>query len=430
MNCPVLDFSFQEGSMNQAEALQKVRKMRFEQIYRKWKDKELRQADAAEILNMSERTFRRYAIRYENSGTEGLLDKRVERTSPRRASVEEVVEVESLYRDLYMGRNVVHFYEAYTQRHEGKRSYNWVKSCLHRAELVKPSRRRGPHRQLRDRKPREGMMIHQDASDHEWVSGEKWDLVVTMDDATGEIYSAFFVGQEGTQSSFRGVREVLEGRGIFSSFYSDRGSHYWITPVAGGRVDKENLTQFGRAMAELGVRMIPGYSPQARGRSERMFRTLQGRLPQELREAGIRGMEEANEYLSQRFLGPFNEKFSVEPGEQGSAFVPLLGVDLDNILCIKNPRVVGNDNCVSYKGMKLQIPPVKDRYHFVRANVMVHEYDDGRMAVYHGKRRVGSYDSVGRLSKGGRVNRDSIQIGGHVGDPSFTSASSGYALRD
>ena len=415
--------------MNQTEALQKVRKMRFEQTYRKWKDKELRQADAAEILNMSERTFRRYVVRYENSGTEGLLDKRVERTSPRKASVEDVAEVERLYRHIYMGRNVAHFYEAYTQLHGGKRSYNWVKNCLHRTGLVKPSRRRGPHRQLRDRKPCEGTMIHQDASDYRWVPKQKWDLVVTMDDATGEVYSAFFVDQEGTWSSFRGVRKVLEDKGIFSSFYSDRGSHYWHTPVAGGLVDKENLTQFGRAMVELGVRMIPGYSPQARGRSERMFRTLKGRVPQELREAGIRRMEDANEYLSQRFLEPFNKKFSVEAREQRSAFVPLLGVNLDNILCLKNPRVVGNDNCVNYKGMKLQIPPVKDRYHFVRANVMVHEYDDGRMAVYHGKRRVGSYDRVGRLSKGRRANRESIQIGGHVGDPSFTSASSGYALR-
>ena len=412
--------------MNGTELLQKIRTMQFEQIYRKWKNKELRQADAAEILNMSERMFRRYVVRYENEGTEGLLYKRIERSSPRRASVEEVDTVERLYQERYMGRNVVHFYEAYTQLHRGRRSYNWVKNCLHRAGLVAPSRRRGPHRQLRERKPRAGMMLHQDASTHQWVLGKVWDLVVTMDDATGEIYSAFFVAQEGTWSSFRGVREVLERRGIFSSPYSDRGSHYWSTPVAGGRVDKENPTQFGRAMGELGVVMIAAYSPQARGRSERMFGTLQGRLPQELREAGITQMEEANEFLADKFIGAFNEKFSVEAREEGSAFVPPLGVSLENILCLKNQRVVGNDNCASCKGMSLQIPQVKDRYHFVRAKVMVHEYSDGDMAIYHGRRRVGSYDREGRVKGEGGARRTRARIGGHR---SFTSPPSGYALR-
>ena len=411
--------------MNRTKLLQKIRTMQFEQMYQRWKNKELRQEDAAQILNMSERTFRRYVLRYEKDGREGLLDKRTERSSPRRASAEEVEAVECLYRDCYTGRNVVHFYEAYTEGHGGKRSYSWVKDCLHRAGLVAPSRRRGPHRQLRERKPGAGMMIHQDASRHRWVPGKVWDLVVTMDDATGEIYSAFFVAQEGTWSSMRGVREVLESKGIFSSFYSDRGSHYWNTPVAGGRVDKENPTQFGRAMADLGVVMIAAYSPQARGRSERMFGTLQGRLPQELREADIREMEEANKFLADKFIEAFNEKFSVEAREEGSAFVPLLGVGLENILCLKHQRVVGNDNCVSYKGLRLQIPPVQDRYHFVRAKVMVHEYSDGSMAIYHGKRKVGSYDSEGQLKTEGEVSKAKARMGGHR---SFTSASSGYAL--
>ncbi len=397
--------------MNRTELLQNIRTMQFEQIYRRWKNKDLRQADAAQILNMSERTFRRYVVRYETEGTEGLADRRIERSSPRKASSEEVEAVECLYRDHYMGRNVVHFHEAYKQRHGGKRSYNWVKDCLHRAGLVAPSRRRGPHRQLRERKPRAGMMLHQDASKHRWIPGEVWDLVVTMDDATGEIYSAFFVAQEGTWSSFRGVRDVLERRGIFSSLYSDRGSHYWRTPVAGGRVDKGNPTQFGRAMGELGVVMIAAYSPQARGRSERMFGTLQGRLPQELREEGIRGMEEANEFLADKFVEDFNEKFSVEAREEGSAFVPLLGVGLENILCLKHQRIVGNDNCVSYKGRSLQIPPVKDRYHFVRAKVVVHEYPEGGMAIYHDKRRVGVYDREGGLIRGAREISRAVALG-------------------
>ncbi len=191
---------------------------------------------------------------------------------------------------------------------------------------------------------------------------------------------------------------MLESEGIFTSLYSDRGSHYWNTPKAGGRVDKDNPTQFGRAMEELGVVMIPGYSPEARGRSERMFRTLQGRLPQELREAGITRMEEANEFLADKFIAAFNEKFSVPAREEGRAFVPLLGVGTEDILCLKHRRVVGNDNCVRYGGMSLQIPPVRDRAHFVRAKVVVHEYEDGSMGVFHeGKRRLGSYDREGNL---------------------------------
>ena len=211
----------------------------------------------------------------------------------------------------------------------------------------------------------------------------------------------------------RGVRDVLESKGIFSSFYSDRGPHYWSTPKAGGRVDKENLTQFGRAMRELGIVMIPGYSPEARGRSERMFETLQGRLPAELCELGIVEMEEANRFLRDKFVPDFNRRFMAAPAEEGSAFVPLLGVGLDNILCLKHPRVVGNDNCVSYKGKRLQIPPVEYRYHFVKAKVMVHEYSDGSMAIYHGKRRVGSYDSEGRLKSEGETSRAKVHIGGH-----------------
>ncbi len=239
--------------MDRTKYLQMVRTNQFKRIYDGWKDKKLTQAQAAAQLKMSERTFRRYVVRYEDQGAEGLLDRRLGRESPRRASVEEISEVVALYGDRYPRRNIRHFYEAYVERHGGRRCYSWVKRCLQDAGVVPRGRHRGLHRELRERKEREGMMIHQDASTHRWVPEEQWDLVATMDDATGRIYSAFFVAQEGTQSSFRGVREVLEGEGIFYSFYSDRGSHYWKTPKAGGRVDKENPTQFSRVMRELVV---------------------------------------------------------------------------------------------------------------------------------------------------------------------------------
>ena len=384
--------------MNQPRYLQMVRTNRFELVYKRWKERKLTQAEAGERLEMSERTFRRYVVRYEEEGKQGVLDKRLGKPSPRRASQQEVSRVVALYRDCYPNRNIRHFYEAYEEVHGGARGYSWVKRCLQDAGVVPRGKRRGPHRELRERKRQEGEMIHQDASTHRWVCGETWDLVVTMDDATGWIYSAFFVVQEGTWSSMRGVGDVLESKGIFTSFYSDRGSHYWSTPRAGGRVDKENLTQFGRAMKELGIVMIPGYSPEARGRSERMFKTLQGRLPAELEEQGIVEMGEANRYLSESFVDDFNRRFSVAAAEEGSAFVPLLGVGLEDILCLKHQRVVGNDNCVKYKGMSLQIPPVGDRAHFVRAKVVVHKYEDGSMAVVHeGKRRLGFYNRLGNL---------------------------------
>jgi len=384
--------------MDQSRYLQMVRTNRFELIYSRWKQRKLTQAEAGEQLEMSERTFRRYVVRYEEHGRQGLADKRLGKPSPRRASREEVCGVVELYRDCYPNRNIRHFYEAYVECHGGARGYSWVKRCLQGAGVVPRGRRRGPHRESRERKRQEGEMIHQDASTHRWVPKEVWDLVVTMDDATGKIYSAFFVVQEGTWSSMRGVRDAVESRGIFTSFYSDRGSHYWSTPETGGLVDKENLTQFGRAMAELGILMIPGYSPEARGRSERMFKTLQGRLPAELAEQGIEEMGEANKYLRESFVEDFNSRFAVAAAEEESTFVPLLGVGLEDILCLKHRRTVGNDNCVIYKGKSLQIPPVKDRYHFVRAKVMVHEYEDGSMGVFHqGKRRLGVYDREGDL---------------------------------
>src|SRR5699024_2031268 len=278
-------------------------------------------------------------------------------------------------------------------------SYTWVKKRLQAADLVKPGKRKGPHRIRRERKPLAGMMIHQDGSTHRWVPDHVWDLIVTMDDATSEIYSGVFVDEEGTWSSFAGVRETLEAKGLFSSFYSDPGSHYWHPPNAGGGVDKRQLTQFGRAMAELGIQMIPSYSPQARGRSERMFATLQGRLPKELAAAGITEIEAANRFLKTQFLPDFNRRFSVAAADPGEAFVPLLGTALDDILCLKDSRTVNRDNCVNYRGHTLQIPRTAGRCHYVKAKVMVHEYEDGATAIFHGPRRLADYHADGTIKQ-------------------------------
>lgn len=243
------------------------------------------------------------------------------------------------------------------------------------------------------------MMIHQDGSRHEWVPGKKWDLIVTMDDATNEHYNVFFVQEEGTASSFQGVQDVILRKGLFSTLYTDRGSHYWHTPKEGGKVSKTQLTQFGRAMQQLGIMMIPAYSPEARGRSERMFRTHQDRLVKELALHNITTMEDANRYIKKTYLPAYNREFKQKPLEEGSAFVPWVGTRLEDILCEHHERTVTPDNCVSFEGMTLQIPPDQYRCHYVRAKVNVHRYVDGSLAIFHGPRKLADYDQNGQLRK-------------------------------
>lgn len=380
--------------MKRTELLQEIRKMRFEEAYGGWQRGRLTQAEAASLLGVSERTFRRYLCRYEENGLEGLIDQRLEQVSHRKAPVDEVMRVTEQYRSRHGGWSAKHFY-AWYRRDGGSRSYTWVKSRLQEADLVARAKARGAHRKRRERSPWPGLMIHQDGSTHEWVPGQRWDLIVTMDDATNEHYSMFFVEQEGTVSSLRGVGEVIASRGLFSRFYSDRGSHYWHTPEAGGKVDKKHPTQFGQAMQRLGIEMIAAYSPEARGRSERMFRTHQDRLPRELALAGIVDMAAANRYLIERYRAAFNAEFMQPAMEEGSAFVDWIGGPLEDILCERFERTVGNDNCVSFDGLKLQIPADRYRCHYVKAKVVVLRRTDGALAIMHGPRKLAEYEPNG-----------------------------------
>ena len=356
--------------------------------------------EAADLLGVSVSTFRRYRRRYEADGASGLYDRRLGRVSARRAPADEVMKTLELFETRYWDFTVKHFHEKLVAEHGIERSYTWTKNRLQTRRLVKKAKRRGAHRRKRPRRPMAGMMLHQDGSSHQWISGEIWDLIVTMDDATSEVYSGFFVEEEGTMSSLRGVGEVIEKHGLFCSLYADRASHYWHTPEAGGKVDKANPTQVGRALAQLGIELIPAYSAQARGRSERMFGTLQDRLPQELRLAGVKTMEDANRYLAEVYLPDHKARFAVAPEQPGSAFVPdRLGAHRD-ILCVQEQRVVGNDNCVRYKGLALQIPPSPIRPHFVKVKVRVHDYPDGTLALFHGPRCLARYDREGALLDG------------------------------
>jgi len=365
--------------------------MRFDEGYCGWQEGHLTQKEAGRLLGMSERNFRRYVERYQGEGEAGLMDKRLTQASSRCAPVDEVLRLTDLYDSRYNGWNVKHFYSFYRREHGGTRSYTWVKKELQKAGLVRKAKGKGKHRKQRERAPMEGMMLHQDGSTHAWVPDVDWDLIITLDDATTTHYSMFFVDEEGTVSSFRGMRDVIEVHGLPSSFYSDRGSHYWYTPEAGGKVDKNNLTQFGRAMKHLGIEMIAAYSPEARGRCERMFSTHQERIPKELAAAGITDMDAANAYLKDKYMPAFNEEFSVKPAIEATAFVKWFGGSLDDILCEQHERTVNKDNTVSFEGRTLQIPSNEYRHHYVKARVRVHRYVDGSLAIFHGPRKLAEF---------------------------------------
>jgi transposase len=383
--------------MGRAGVLQEIRRMRFEALLDRQERGELSQLEAAEMLGVSERTFRRWRDRLRDEGPEGLIDRRIGKPSGRRAGEDEILRMLGLYRERYADFTVKHFHEQLVKRHGYRLGYTVTKLHLHRSGLVKPAPRRSAHRKKRPRRPMAGMLLHQDASRHDWLDGAPpLDLVVTLDDATSEIYSAFLVAEEGTASSFRGLAEVVADHGLFCALYTDRGSHYFHTPAAGGKVSRTLLTQVGRALAQLGIEHVAAYSPEARGRSERVFRTLQDRLPKELRLAGISDVETANRWLAEVYLPEYNARFAVAAEQDGSAFVADTAQAWRNILCIQEERVVGNDNTVTWRRLSLQIPPSPLRPHFVRAKVRVHEYPDRTLAVFLGPHRLASYDAEGR----------------------------------
>jgi transposase len=373
--------------------------MRFEALLDRHEEGELSQAEAAEMLGMSERTFRRQRDRFREEGAEGLHDRRLGKPSSRRAAVAEIQRMLGLYREEYADFTVKHFHEQLTKRHNYVLGYTVTRLALQAAGLVRPAPRRSAHRKKRPRRPLPGMMLHQDASRFAWLPGDprQYDLVVTLDDATSEICSAFLVAEEGTASTFRGLAEVIERKGLFCALYTDRGSHYFHTPKAGGKVAKTKPTQVGRALAQLGIEHIAAYSPEARGRSERMFRTLQDRLPKEMRLAGIATLETANRWLAELYIAAHNARFAVPAEQPGTAFAPDGKGLARDVLAIQEERQVGNDNTVKWRRLVLQIPPSPLRPHFVRATVRVHEYPDGAIAIFHGPHHLADYDVAGRL---------------------------------
>ena len=383
--------------MNRATWLQGRRMLKFRDVLSRWERRELSMMEAGELLGMSERQFRRYRERFEEEGEAGLVDRRLGKPSPKRIAAAEVDGMLELYRTVYRGWNVKHFHEHGVSDHKFAWGYTWTKTQLHAAGLVERAKRRGAHRRKRERKPCEGMMLHQDGSRHGWLAGQApLDLIVTMDDATSTIYSAFLVEEEGTVSTFCGLLEVLVAHGLPCALYTDRGSHYFYTDKAGEAVDKDRRTQVGRALDRLGVEHIPAYSPEARGRSERMFGTLQDRLVKELAHAGLRDIETANRWIREVYLPRHNARFAKPAALPEKAFVAADAELLSETLCIEEQRVVGRDNTIAYNGLKLQLPESRMRAHYVKARVKVREYPDGSLAVLHGPRCLCRYDQAGR----------------------------------
>jgi transposase len=351
------------------------------------------------MLGVSERTFRRWYQRHEEEGLEGLNDRRLGKPSPKRVPEGWAMRVEQLYCERYRDFSAKHFHEHLVRDYQFTWSYTWTKTFLQRRRLRPVAGRKGVHRKKRPRRPLAGMLLHQDGSRHAWLPGcdRQFDLIATLDDATSALYSAFLVEEEGTQSSFRGLREVIAEHGLFCALYTDRGGHYFHTAAAGEAVERNQLTQVGRALAQLGIEHIPAYSPEARGRSERLFGTLQDRLPKELRLAGIADIDAANRFLAEVYLPAHNARFAVKAEQPGSAFVADAAGAWRDILCAQDDRVVGNDNTVRYRRLILQLPPSPLRPHFVKARVRVHEYPDGTLAVFHGPRCLARYDGHGGL---------------------------------
>src|SRR6202051_4881086 len=352
--------------------------------------------DAAEIIGVTERTMRRWRERLQEGGYAGLADRRKGKPSEKRVPLATAEQVLGLYQKTYYDLNIRHFHEKLKEDHGIHLSYTWVQQALQGAGLVARGRKRGTHRRRRERRPLPGMLLHIDGSRHQWFQDERWyDLIVILDDATSEIYYAQLVEEESTATVMAGLKEVIERKGVFCALYSDRGSHFWLTPKVGGKVDYHRRTQVGRALHELGVQMIPAYSPEARGRSERNFGTWQGRLPQELRLHQLGTLGAANRFLREDYIAEFNRRFQVASRQRGNAFVSCRGRDLERIFSLQFERSVNRDNTVSFQNLSLQIERVHWRATLAGCQVVVHQHLDGTLSLTHGPHCLGRYDGGG-----------------------------------
>jgi transposase len=395
--------------------------MKLQDVILKAMAKKLTWIEAAEIAGMSVRNMQRKRQAYIDYGYTGLSDRRRGKTSYHRVPMQTAERVLAFYQEKYFDLNVRHFHEKLREQEGIRLSYSWVKQALQGAGLVARKKKRGTHRRRRPRRPLPGMLLHIDGSKHRWFPDDRYyDLLVILDDATSRIYYAQLVEEESTRTVLTALREVIERQGLFCALYSDRASHFFVTPKSGEPVDKSRLTQVGRALRELGIQMIPAYSPQARGRSERSFGTWQSRLPQELRLAGITTVDAANRFLRESYITEFNQKFTVKAAERGTAFRRCGRSDLDWIFSIQTERVVSKDNTVAIRDQWWQLDKTRWRHTLAGQTVTIHQHLDASVSIRYGPHVVGR-GKDGAVENQTPVSPSSLEIA--PGDSHFSTAS-------
>ena len=373
------------------------RAMKIQEVILRAMSGEIHWIQAAEILGISDRQMRRWKRRYETHGYDGLYDRRRKIPSSRKVPLETAEKVLRLYREKYFDFNMSHFHDKLKKEHSIHLSYNWVRLALEGAGLIEKRQRHDTHRKRRPRKPLIGMMLHMDGSPHDWFgNGTEYDIVTISDDANNELYDIEMVDEEDSLICMSMLKNVVEKKGVFCSLYTDRASHFFLTKKAGEEVSKESLTQIGRALQEIGIQHIPSYSPQARGRCERLNETLQGRIPQEFRIRGIKTKQEANRYLKTEYIKEHNKRFSIKSEQQGTAFTAVpKTIDLDKVFCFKHERTVNNDNTISFNNRLFQIGQSELRVSFAKCRVTVYEHIDGSITVGYGPHMLGYYTPKG-----------------------------------
>jgi len=385
--------------------------MKLQDVILKAMAKKLTWIEAAEIAGMSVRNMQRKRAAYVEFGYTGLFDQRRGKRSIHRVPMELAERVLGLYQERYFDLSVRHFHEKLRDQHSIQLSYSWVKQALQGAGLVRRRKRRGGHRRRRPRRPLPGLLLHIDASTQRWFQDDRhYDLIVILDDADSAVYYAQLVEEESTRTVLAALRAVIETQGLFCALYSDRAGHFFHTPKAGQGVDRTRLTQVGRALRDLGMQLIPAYSPQARGRSERNFGTWQNRLPQELRLAGLTTLEQANRFLREHYIDVFNARFRVSPEARGTAFRRCARTDLEWVFSIHTERVVSRDNTVQFGGLWLQIEPCRWRHSLAGLTVTVHQHLDLSLSLRYGPHLVGRYDQTGQPLPQHKHGRGNVEI--------------------